>query len=165
MQATRECYLVSIRPLVERTKEQGPDGPSQAGNRPRGEPPPTVPEALVIHTIASTEPDRPRPEVADGVEQVYLEEGRPERTVQLGREMTAADRHSLISLLQEYKVVFAFRPEEMPDIAPTVMLHRLNADPLHRPVVQKKRHMGPERAATANAEAQKSLEARFIREC
>ena len=53
----------------------------------------------------------------------------------------------------------------MPGIPPTVMEHQLNADPHHRPVMQKKRHMGPERAAAANAEVQKLLKAEFIREC
>ena len=72
---------------------------------------------------------------------------------------------SLLSLIREYRDVFAFTHEEMFGIAPTVMEHRLNVDPLHRPVVQKKRHMGPERAAAANAEVQKLLEAGFIREC
>ena len=53
----------------------------------------------------------------------------------------------------------------MPGIAPTITEHRLNVDPHHRPVIQKKRHMGPEKAAAANAEVQKLLEAGFIREC
>ena len=126
---------MSIHPLVERTTKRGPDGPSQAGKKPSGGPPPTILEALVIHTIASAEPERPHPEAVDSVEQVPSEEGRPERTVQLGQEITAADRHLLISLLQEYKDVFAFKPEKMLGIATTVMEHQLNVDPLHRPVV------------------------------
>jgi len=58
----------------------------------------------------------------------------------------------LISLLQEYRDVFAFGPEEMLGITPTVVEHRLNVDPLCRLVIRKKRHMGPGRAAAANAE-------------
>ena len=46
----------------------------------------------------------------------------------------------------------AFRPEEMPDIDPAIMAHRLNVDPLHKSVIQKKRHMGLERAVVATAE-------------
>ena len=53
----------------------------------------------------------------------------------------------------------------MPGIAPSVMEHRLNINPHHKPIIQKKCHMGPERAAAANAEVQKLLEAGFIREC
>jgi len=96
------------------------------------------------------------------MEQVPLEEECLERAVQLGRDMAAHDRQSLLSLLGEYKDDFAFGPEEIPRITPTIMEYRLNVDRHHRPVVQKKRHMGPERAATANAEVQKLLEAGFI---
>jgi len=99
------------------------------------------------------------------VEQVPLEEEQPECTVQLGRDVTALDRQSLLSLLREYKDVFIFGSEEMPSIAPTVIEHRLNVDPLHRPVVQKRHHMGLERAVVANAKVQKLLKAGFIREC
>lgn len=70
-----------------------------------------------------------------------------------------------MELLQEYRDVFAFVPEEMPDIDPTVMEHKLNVNPTHNPIVQKKRHIGPERAATAIAEVQKLLEVGFVREC
>ena len=79
--------------------------------------------------------------------------------------MTTVDRLSLLSLLLLYRDVFRFGPEEIPGIAPTVMEHRLNVDPIHRPVVQKKRHIGPERAVVANVEVQKLLEVGFIREC
>jgi len=96
---------------------------------------------------------------------VLLEEERPDRTIQIGREIEAATRHSLISLLREYRDVFAFSPEEMPDINPAVIQQRSNMDPLQKPIIQKKQHMGPERAAAAVAEVQKLLEVRFIREC
>lgn len=38
-------------------------------------------------------------EAIDGIEEVLLEGKRPERTVQLGWEMEATIRHSLIKLL------------------------------------------------------------------
>ncbi|KAJ8424438.1 hypothetical protein Cgig2_003896 [Carnegiea gigantea] len=122
-QTAWECYLVNIRPLIERTKEQGPDGSSQADKRIRARPATMVVEALVIHTFILAEPSRPRPEAAGDVEQVSLEEERLECIVQLGRGMTALDRQSLLSLLQEYKDVFAFGLEEMLGITPTVMEH------------------------------------------
>jgi len=68
-------------------------------------------------------------------------------------------------MCSEYRDVFAFGPEEMPSMASTVIEHWLNMDLLHRPIVQKKRHIGPERAVATNIEVQKLLEARFIREC
>ena len=124
-----------------------------------------VPEALIIHTLTSVEPSRPRPEATGDVEQVSLEEEWHKRTVHLGQDIMTLDRQSLLFLLREYKDVFVFGPEEMFGIAPTVMEHRLNVDPYHRPVIQKKCYMGLERAAAANAEVQKLLEAGFIQEC
>jgi len=53
----------------------------------------------------------------------------------------------------------------MPSIDPNVMEHKLNVDPANKPVIQKKRHTGLERAAVATAEVQKLLEAGFIKEC
>jgi len=53
----------------------------------------------------------------------------------------------------------------MSDISPMLMEHRLNVDPAHKPVVQKKRHMGPKQAVAATAEVQKLLEPCHIREC
>ena len=122
----------------------------------------SAPEALVIHTLTSSELPRCRPEATDEMEHISLEEELPERTVQLGCGITTLDRQSLVSLLWEYKDVFTFKPKEVPGIAPNVMEHRLNVDPRHRSVIQKKRHMGPERAAAANAEVQKLLEVGFI---
>ena len=53
----------------------------------------------------------------------------------------------------------------MPGIDPATMEHRLNVDPLHKSVIQKKWHTGLERVAAVTAEVQKLLEAGFIREC
>jgi len=78
--------------------------------------------------------------------------------------MEPPTRHSLVAHLREYSDVFAFGPEEMPNISPNVMEHNLNVDPTYKPVVQKKRHLGLERAAAATAEVQKLLEAGFVRE-
>jgi len=60
--------------------------------------------------------------------------------------MTALDWQSLLSLLEKYRDVFAFGLEKMPGIGPTIMEHWLNVDPHHTSVIQKKCHMGPERA-------------------
>ena len=53
----------------------------------------------------------------------------------------------------------------MSGISPVIIEHRLNVDPAHKVVVQKKRHMGPKRAAAVTVEVQKLPEVGFIREC
>jgi len=158
----RECYLVSIKPLLERTRERGTPGLHPTKKQVKVGPPVLVPEAMVIHTLASLEPPRPRSEVADAVEHLPLKEERSNRTVQLGRDLAVDGRQSLASILRVYEDVFTFGPKEIPGISPTVMEHRLNANPRHKPVVQKKRHMCPEQAAAASAEVQKLLEAGFV---
>jgi len=74
-------------------------------------------------------------------------------------------RRAPIGLLLEYYDIFAFGPKEMSGINPSIMKHRLNVDPAHKPLVKKKRHMGPKRATVAIAEVQKPVEVVFIREC
>ena len=75
--------MASIRPLIGRTNEQEPDGPVTVDKKPQTKLslPPTAAEALVIHTLTLAEPERPRPEAADSVQQVSLKEERPNHTV------------------------------------------------------------------------------------
>ena len=49
--------------------------------------------------------------------------------------MEASTRHSLVTLLQEYRDVFAFGLEEMPGINPTIMERKLNVDLVHKQVI------------------------------
>ena len=53
-----------------------------------------------------------------------------------------------MDVLKEHVDVFAWTPEEMPGVDPNIICHRLNVDPKHKPVVQKKR-----RSAVQHAEA------------
>jgi len=150
---------------VERAREHGPEGLPQADKWVETGSSIVALEALAIHILTSLEPPRPRPEATGEVGQVPLEEERPERTIQLGEDIIALNRQSLLSLLREYKDVFAFGPEEMPGIASTMMEHQLKVDPHHRPIIQKKRHIGPERVTAANTEVQKLLKGGLIQEC
>jgi len=77
----RKCYLISIRPWVDRMTEQEP---LSTGKKAWTGPPPPATEALAIHTTTLAEPERPHPEATDGIEQIPLEDARSDRTVQLG---------------------------------------------------------------------------------
>jgi len=94
----QECYLVSIRPLMESLFERRPAGPPPSDKRQQTMvPPPT--EALVICILTSADPGRLHPEALDGIEDIPLDEGHPDRTVRLGREIEAAIRCSFINIL------------------------------------------------------------------
>ncbi|CAA0814755.1 Unknown protein, partial [Striga hermonthica] len=53
-------------------------------------------------------------------------------------------RNQLIALLKEFRDVFAFTPEELTGIDPTIMEHKLNVEPLSKPIKQRLRRHGEE---------------------
>lgn len=75
----RECYLVSIKPLIERPRDREVKGPLVMTKRSKESPVIPAPETLVIHSV-SPELPQSRPEVEDAVEHIQLEEGRPDTT-------------------------------------------------------------------------------------
>ncbi|KAJ8435864.1 LOW QUALITY PROTEIN: hypothetical protein Cgig2_028572 [Carnegiea gigantea] len=85
----RECYRISIQLLVEQMAGRWPVRPLLLDKKPQTGPPPPTAEALVIYTMTSAEPKRPCLEATDGVQQIPLEKGHPDCTVQFGREMEA----------------------------------------------------------------------------
>ena len=52
----------------------------------------------------------------------------------------------------------------MPGIDPSVMCHKLNVDPNHKPVIQKARRTGVPQTEAVIEEVQKLLEAEAIKE-
>lgn len=60
--------------------------------------------------------------------------------------------------------MFAWSHEDMSGIDPSVIVHKLNVDPGHRLVKQKRRSYAPERNQAAADEVEKLLQAEFIKE-
>ena len=58
--------------------------------------------------------------------------------------------------------VFAWSHEDMPEIDPSVIVHRLNVNPASSPIRQKKRVFAQERDKAIAEEVKKLLEADFI---
>ena len=52
----------------------------------------------------------------------------------------------------------------MPGIDPSIIVHRLNVDPMHKPVIQKHRRFNPKRYIVINEEVEKLFAGLFIRE-
>ena len=73
-------------------------------------------------------------------------------------------RQALVTFLRKNQDIFAWTHEDMPGIDPSVIVHRLNVNPSHPPVRQKKRVFAPERDRAIAQEVRKLLEAGFIRE-
>ncbi|VFQ91617.1 unnamed protein product [Cuscuta campestris] len=91
------------------------------------------------------EEGRPRAEPAEEVEEVSLDPVEPERKVKVGKTLPLELKEQLLEVLRAFKVLFAWGPEDMPGVDPKVICHRLEVDPTHKTVKQKKRFLSSER--------------------
>ena len=64
-------------------------------------------------------------------------------------------KEALIELLRKNKASFAWSAADMPGIDPSIIYHELNVDPSFKPVKQKRRKLGVERAKEVNDEVNK----------
>ncbi|XP_013629257.1 PREDICTED: uncharacterized protein LOC106335311 [Brassica oleracea var. oleracea] len=88
---------------------------------------------------------------------VCLDESRPERCVEIGANLCEPLRTEFIACLKKNLNTFAWAAEDMPGIDIGRTCHELNIDPTYKPVKQKRRKLGPERATAVNEEVEKLL--------
>ncbi len=77
--------------------------------------------------------------------------------------LSTQTRKSIVHFLKNNKDVFAWSPEDMPAIDPSVISHKLNVNPCLRPIKQKRRVFAPERNNAIMEKVDKLLTANFIR--
>ena len=75
----------------------------------------------------------------EGLEEVTLDDSRPERTTRVGMLARQSVCNELMMFLRENQDVFAWSHEDMPGIKSSVIVHRLNVSPSFSLVPQKKR--------------------------
>ncbi|XP_071924104.1 uncharacterized protein [Coffea arabica] len=90
-------------------------------------------EKLVAQT-ACLEPWEPmekgeRLETDEGLTELSVQPGRPERTVKVGMGLAELVKSSLETLLEEYAEIFAWSADDMPGIPTELAVHRLQVDP------------------------------------
>ena len=78
-------------------------------------------------------------EPTEVLEDIFLEEGNPEKFTRIGTSMKEKTKQDLVQFLRENIDVFAWSYEDMSGINPSVITHRLNVYPSSKPVRQKKR--------------------------
>ncbi|KAG7567252.1 Ribonuclease H-like superfamily [Arabidopsis thaliana x Arabidopsis arenosa] len=100
----------------------------------------------------------------DLVEAMVINEEYPDQTVNIGSGLSETLRAELIKFLKRNQKTFAWKIEEMTGIDTKVISHELNIDPTFKPVKQKRRKLGPDRAEAVNTEVQRLLDAGLIRE-
>lgn len=89
----------------------------------------------------------------------------PEKKVLVGTQLTKEEKDELINFLKENKDFFAWSHKDIPSINPSAVEHKLNIDPKHHPVRQKKRRFVPKRNKIASDEVDKLLEINAIEPC
>ncbi|XP_075665779.1 uncharacterized protein LOC142635522 [Castanea sativa] len=102
-------------------------------------------------------------EPVEELEEVQLDDSRPDRITRIGTFVNQTVRQALALFLKENKDVFAWSHQDMLEIDPTVMVHRLNTSPSFPHVRQKKRVFAPERDRAIAEEVRKLQKADFIR--
>ena len=73
------------------------------------------------------------------LEEVRLDDTRPEQTTKIGTLVSWLVRQTLMTFLRDNQDVFAWSYEDMPGIDLSVMVHKLNVSPSFPPIRQKKR--------------------------
>ena len=78
-------------------------------------------------------------ELVEELEEVTLDNSRPEQTTRIGTLASWPVCQAFMAFLRDNQDVFAWSHEDMPEIDPSVIVHRLNVSPSFSPIRQKKR--------------------------
>ena len=103
-------------------------------------------------------------EPVEELEEITLDESRPERTTRMGTLASPPIRQVVVAFLRMNQDVFAWSHEDMLGIDPSVIVHRLNVNLASSPIRQKKRVFAQERDKAIAEEVRKLLEDGFIQE-
>jgi hypothetical protein len=88
----------------------------------------------------------------------------PSRTVMIGTKVNAEDEAKLLQFLRHNQDVFTWSKSDLTGVHRSVIESALNTDPKVKPKLQRQRPMSDVRVKSAEAEVQKLLDARIIRE-
>ncbi|KAK0594691.1 hypothetical protein LWI29_023748 [Acer saccharum] len=108
--------------------------------------------------------EEPEAKKDEPTEDVILDPDELSRTVKIRASLSGHIKAKLITLLRDYRDVFAWSHKDMLGIDTKVISHYLSIDSEFRPVVQKRRLFNPERSITIKKEVEKLLSVGSIRE-
>ena len=98
------------------------------------------------------------------LEIVELIEREATKTTRIGTTLSPEIKTRLVQFLKENLDVFAWTHEDMPDISPKVIQHKLNVDSERKPIKQRLRVFAPKRNQAITEEVNKLLLIGFILE-
>ena len=82
----------------------------------------------------SIEEHRTTMELVEKLEEVFLDDSNHEQTTKIGTLTSPVIRQELTAFLRSNRDVFAWTYEDMPEIDPSVIVHRLNVSPSFPPI-------------------------------
>lgn len=88
----------------------------------------------------------------------------PGKTIQIGTTLPGEEDEALAMLLIDFKELFAWKPNDMPGISKEKIVHELNIDPNIKPIAQKRRHVGKDKAISIRQEVGKLVDANFVKD-
>ena len=94
----------------------------------------------------------------ESLDEVSIHPNLVDYKVQIGALLRPNLHQSLIDLLKHHHDCFAWSHTDMTGIDPEVTVHRLQVDPEHPLVRQKRRKFAPQRNHTINEEIQKLID-------
>ncbi|KAK1578445.1 hypothetical protein Q3G72_030307 [Acer saccharum] len=108
--------------------------------------------------------EEPEAKKDEPTEEVILDPDELSKTVKIGGSLCGDIKAKLITLLRDYRDVFAWSHKDMPGIYTKLISHYLSIDSGFHPVVQKRRLFNLERSITIKKEVEKLLSVGSIRE-
>ena len=96
------------------------------------------------HQTMYIEEQRIVAEPIEELEEIILDELKPEWTTRIGTLASQLICQALASFLKTNRDVFTWSHDDMPGIDPSVIVHRLNVNSASSPIRQKKRVFAPE---------------------
>ena len=77
-------------------------------------------------------------EPVERLEEILLDDSKPDRTTRISTLASPMVRPALTSFLKDNRDVFVWSHEDIPGIDPSIMVHRLNMSPSFPSIHQKK---------------------------
>ena len=96
-------------------------------------------------------------------EKVHFDPSEPELYFQVDISLLLTDKNELVTLLREFRDVFAWSVYDAPGVSPSLACHSLAIPPDAKPVQQRRRKLPPERSDIIMEEVQRLLTAEAIR--
>ncbi|KAK0592167.1 hypothetical protein LWI29_014403 [Acer saccharum] len=98
------------------------------------------------------------------LDEMSINPDQPDHKVFIGFRLPDDIYKQLIEFLKKRRNSFAWSHSDMVGIDPKVIVHRLQVDPDHQPIKQKRRKFAPERNKVINEEIQKLFDISSVRE-